>query len=218
MSADAWRTRWLPTRTTASTSPPKRDAPGTCSPTAEPAKPTPRRAPLPLLGSVAAEWAMRLTPEPFRDFLPYTSLSALKVIHTGRVLTRALEIVQHYGSDAARTRAAQTLATSLSTAGLAIEIARSPVAPLNVTALSPEARAEIGASVLGLYFHQLHGRGPWFLDLRPRHFAWNDAQRSLSFFPSGLWYEPDPAFRLRVQALYEGFYRQAPAALATGVE
>ncbi|HYQ30160.1 MAG TPA: hypothetical protein VER04_23180 [Polyangiaceae bacterium] len=167
---------------------------------------------------MAAEWAMRLTPEPFRDFLPYTSLSALKVIHTGRVLKRALEIVQHYGSDAARTRAAQTLATSLSTAGLAIEIARSPVAPLNVTALSPEARAEIGASVLGLYFHQLHGRGPWFLDLRPRHFAWNDAQRSLSFFPSGLWYEPDPAFRLRVQALYEGFYRQAPAALATGVE
>ena len=62
---------------------------------------------------------MRLTPEPFRDFVPYTSLSALKVIHTGRVLKRALEIVQQYGSDSARTSRAQALAKSLSTADLA---------------------------------------------------------------------------------------------------
>jgi hypothetical protein len=167
---------------------------------------------------MAAEWAMRLTPEPFRDFLPYTSLSALKVIHTGKVLNRALEIVQHYGSDASRGRAAQALAASLTTAGLAIQIATSPVAPLDLGALSPAARAAIGARVLELYFHQLQGRGPWFLDLRPRHFAWDDAQQSLTFFPSGLWYQPDPDFRRRVQSLYEGFYRQDQQALANGIE
>ncbi len=161
---------------------------------------------------------MRLAPEPFRDFLPYTSLSALKVVHTGKVLSRALEIVQHYGSDAARMRSAQALAASVKTAGLAIQIARSPVAPLEVDALSPETRAAIGSRVLGLYFHQLHGQGPWFLDLRPRHFAWDAAQRSLTFFPGGLWYEPDPDFRRRVQSLYEGFYRQDQPALATGIE
>ncbi len=161
---------------------------------------------------------MRLTPEPFRDFLPYTSLSALKVVHTGKVLKRALEIVQHYGSDAARARAAQTLAASLDTAGVAIQIARSPVTPSDLTALSPETRATIGSRVLDLYFHQLQGHGPWFLDLRPRHFAWDDAERSLTFYPSGLWYEPDPEFRRRVQSLYAGFYRQDPSALATGVE
>ena len=72
--------------------------------------------------------------------------------------------------------------------------------------------------MLGLYFHQLQGRGPWFLDLRPRHFAWDDAEQSLTFFPSGLWYEPDPEFRQRVQSLYEGFYRQDPAALANGID
>ncbi|MES1185707.1 MAG: hypothetical protein ABUL60_17980 [Myxococcales bacterium] len=161
---------------------------------------------------------MRLTPEPFRDFLPYTSLSALKVIRTGTVLKRALEIVQHYGSDAARTRAAEALTASLNAAGLDIQIARSPVAPLDVGALDPETRAAIGSSVLSLYFHQLQRPGPWFLDLRPRHFAWDDARRSLTFYPSGLWYEPNPAFRRRVQSLYEGFYRQDQAALAMGLE
>jgi hypothetical protein len=161
---------------------------------------------------------MRLTPEPFRDFLPYTSLSALKVIHTGKVLNRALEIVQHYGSDAARRRAAQALAVSLRTAGLAIQIATSPVPPLDVATLSPAARAAIGSRVLGLYFHQLQVRGPWFLDLRPRHFAWDEAEQSLTFFPSGLWYEPDLDFRRRVQSLYEGFYRQDRLALAHGIE
>jgi hypothetical protein len=161
---------------------------------------------------------MRLTPEPFRDFLPYTSLSALRVIHTGKVLERALEIVRHYGSDDARRRAAQILTESLKAADLNIQIATSPVAGLDVGTLSPETRAAIGASVLGLYFHQLHRRVPWFLDLRPRHFAWDAAGRCLSFFPSGLWYEPEPGFKRRVQALYAGFYRQDQPALATGVE
>lgn len=161
---------------------------------------------------------MRLTPEPFRDFVPYTSLSALKVIHTGKVLSRALEIVQHHGSESARQRAAHALAVSLSPAGLPIRIATSPVAPLDVGALSAAARAAIGASVLGLYFHQLQGSGPWFLDMRPRHFAWDDKQQSLTFFPSGLWYEPNPDFRRRVQSLYEGFYRKDQLALAKGVE
>jgi len=150
--------------------------------------------------------------------LPYTSLSALKVIHTADVIKRALKIAQHYGSDAARLRAAQDLAASLSTSGLGIQVARSPLAPLDVTALSAETRAAIGSRVLDLYFHQLQGNGPWFLDLRPRHLAWHDAQRSLSFFPSGLWYQPEPDFRRRVQSLYEGFYRQDRPALAAGIE
>jgi len=161
---------------------------------------------------------MRLAPEPFRDFLPYTSLSALKVIHTRRVAQRALEIAKHYGSDAARRRGAEALASSLNAAGLAIQIAKSPVPPLDVSALSPETRATIGSRVLSLYFHQLHGKGPWFLDFRPRHFAWQETERGLTFFPSGLWYEPDPDFRQRVQSLYAGFYRKDQPALAKGVE
>lgn len=161
---------------------------------------------------------MRLTPEPFRDFLPYVSVSALKVIHTGKVLQRALGIVQHYGTEAARSRGADALAESLSSTGLAIRIAKSPVKSLDVSALDAAAHVAIGSTVLNLYFHQLHGNGPWFLDLRPRNFAWDDAQGLLVFFPSGLWYQPDADFRRRVQSLYAGFYRQDRQALAKGIE
>jgi hypothetical protein len=56
------------------------------------------------------------------------------------------------------------------------------------------------------------------LDFRPRHFSWQETQRCLTFFPSGLWYEPDPDFRQRVQSLYAGFYRRDQLALARGVE
>lgn len=167
---------------------------------------------------MAVEWAIRLTPEPFRDFLPYTSLSALKVIHTGKVLPRALEIAKRYGSSSAREGAARSLAASLRAARLPIQVAPSPVSPLDTGALSEETRAAIGAHVLDLYFHQLQEAGPWFLDLRPRHFAWDDAQRVLTFFPSGLWYEPDPDFRRRVRSLYAGFYQQDPSALAEGIQ
>lgn len=165
-----------------------------------------------------AEWATRLTPEPFRDFLPYTSLSALKVIHTSKVLGSALKILQHSGSPLERARGAERLVATLDTADIPIRIANGPVPPLDVNGLSSESRVAIGASVLSLYFHQLQGQGPWFLDLRPRHFAWDDTQRSLTFFPSRLWYQPDPDFRQRVQSLYAGFYRHDRVALAAGVE
>lgn len=167
---------------------------------------------------MAPEWALRLTPEPFRDFLPYTPLSALQVIHGGQVLQRALGIAGNYASDTARRRAAHALEASLRAAGLAIQVAASPVTPLDTGALSAETRAMIGTRVLELYFHQIHRRSPWFLDLRPRHFAWNDARHSLTFFPSALWHAPDRDFRQRVQSLYAGFYRQSPAVLAQGIE
>ncbi|MDF3070743.1 MAG: hypothetical protein K0R38_6344 [Polyangiaceae bacterium] len=165
---------------------------------------------------MAAEWAIRLTPEPFRDFLPYTSLSALKVIHTRKVIEKAVSIIKHAEAD--RLREANVLSASVRAVGLPIEIASAPVAPLDVSGLSPEARTTIGSRILGLYFHQLQSSSAWFLDLRPRNLAWNDARGSLTFFPSGLWFEPENDFKRRVQALYAGFYRQDRAALATGVE
>jgi hypothetical protein len=167
---------------------------------------------------MSAEWAERLTPEPFRDFLPYTSLSALKVIHTRQVIEQAIRVVQHSASQASRTRRASALADSVAAAGLGVQVAHAPVGPLSASRLTPESRAAIGARVLSLYFHQLYGQTTWFLDLRPRHFAWNDETQTLSFFPSNLWYQPDPDFRRRVQSLYTGFYRRDRAALRAGLE
>jgi hypothetical protein len=167
---------------------------------------------------MSAEWALRLTPEPFRDFVPYTSLSALKVIHTGQVLERALRIVSSSDSDGARRSRAERLGASLCEANLKVRVASSPVQPLSVGTLSPESRAAIGEQVLRLYFQQLYAGGAWFLDLRPRHFSWNEEAQELTFFPSNLWFEPDSDFRRRVQSLYEGFYRGDRAALRLGLE
>jgi hypothetical protein len=178
----------------------------------------PRRRACPREASLGASWAMRLTPEPFRDFLPYTSLSALKVVHTGQVLEHALQVVQHYGSEPARAAGAEVLAASMRAAGLPIQVARAAFAPLDATRLSRAARVAIGDQVLRLYFHQLYAQGPWFLDLRPRHFAWSEERQQLTFFPSGLWYRPEAEFRRRVQSLYEGFYRRDPSSLAAGIE
>jgi len=168
---------------------------------------------------MAANWATRLTPEPFRDFLPYTSVSALKVIHMPGVLARALGIVRHFGSESERARSAETLAASLREANLAIAVGQSaPRAPLLGAEVLPKSRVVVGKRMLELYFHQLHAPGPWFLDLRPRHFAWNEQRQLLTFYPSGLWYEPDADFRRRVQALYAGLYRNEDAELAQGIE
>jgi hypothetical protein len=167
---------------------------------------------------VAPEWALRLTPKPFRDFVPYAPLSALGVIHPGKVLRHALQIAQHYGSDTARARAAQILSASLEGTALPVRIVESPGPPLDVRQLGPETRRAIGANVLGLYFHQLYAQAPWFLDLRPRNFSWSAADDSLAFFPNGLWYEPSADFKQRVRALYRGFYCHDKSALENGVE
>src|SRR3954469_2861127 len=68
---------------------------------------------------MAESWAARLAPEPFRDFLPYTSASALKVIHVKQVLSRALSVAQHVGDESARARVALRLQESLRAAVLA---------------------------------------------------------------------------------------------------
>lgn len=169
---------------------------------------------------LSESWAARLAPEPFRDFLQYASPSALKVIHTQQVLRRALEVAQHLSRPAERAQQAERLRASLEQAGLSAElkIAEQPVTRLDTAGLSEAERALIGQRVLALYFHQLHGDGPLFLDLRPRHFCWSSERQELSFYPSGLWCRPDAEFMSRLRSLYSGFYDADPSKLAQGLE
>ncbi len=165
-------------------------------------------------------WVTRLAPEPFRDFLPYTTVSALKVIHPSQVLAKAVEVGGHFSSGHERARHAEQLRASLAQAGLSEGLAvldRSPVGPLTASWDAPTSRL-IGQRVLELYFHLLAWEGPLFLDLRPRYFSWDEQRRQLGFYPSSLWYRPDAEFMARVRALYAGFYRRDEAALARGIE
>lgn len=168
----------------------------------------------------AEAWATALTPEPFRDFLPYTSVSALKVIHTPVVLRKALDVMQHYSAERLRANVADRLSASIRNAGLApnVQVGSRPAAPLSLAGMSEASRTRLGESLLRLYFHLLRWDGPLFLDLRLRNLSWDESQQSLTFFPSGLWCQPDHEFRRRVQALYAGFYRHDPEALRIGVE
>lgn len=165
-------------------------------------------------------WAVRLAPEPFQDFLPYTSVSALKVIHAKQVLGRALEIARHTTDPRARARESARIRESLERAGLDTElvILNQPGLSLAVTQLTDADRRLVGERVLKLYFHQLLSGGPLFLDLRPRHFSWDAATRTLGFYPSSLWYEPNPDFMARLRALYFGFYHPDRSRLARGIE
>ena len=165
-------------------------------------------------------WAARLAPEPFRDFLPYASASALKVIHAKQVLGKALAVAQHVNDAKARAQQSHLLAESLAAAGLAghVGIASEPGAGLRAIHLTESERRALGGRVLALYFHLMNWGGPLFLDLRPRHLSWDSEQQKLSFYPSSLWYAPGADFMQRVRALYAGFYRKDAVAMAHGVD
>jgi len=165
-------------------------------------------------------WAARLAPEPFRDFLPYTSPSALKVIHPKQVLSRALGVAQHVSDQSARAREAAHLQESLLGAGfsLRLHVAANAGSGLLTADLSEAERRLIGDRVLDLYFHLLHWDGPLFLDLRPRHFCWSKERQQLSFYPSALWCKPEAEFMQRLRALYVGFYQDESAPLARGID
>ena len=165
-------------------------------------------------------WAVRLAPEPFRDFLPYTSPAALKVIHAKQVLSRALGVAQRVSDQSARAREATHLQESLVAAGLGsgLRVSFEPAPSLMTSELSEADRLVIGGRVLDLYFHLLHWEGPLFLDLRPRHFSWSAERQQLSYFPSTLWCRPEPEFMQRLRALYTGFYQRDSVELARGID
>ena len=165
-------------------------------------------------------WAARFAPEPFREFLPYVTPSALRVIHTTQVLRRALEIAQQLTNTGERSREAQRLGESLERAGLGghIGVTDELGGRLDPAQLGADERIVIGQRVLALYFHQLHWQGPLFLDLRPKHFSWNRERQQLLFSPNSLWFRPDPEFMVRLRALYAGFYAGDSAQLAEGLE
>ena len=164
-------------------------------------------------------WASRLAPEPFRDFLPYVSASALKVVHVSQVLRKTVAVAQHFSSSAERDRHALRLQESLQASGLGDQLAvtTAPGTRFDPAVLGEQDRRLVGERVLALYFHMLRSDGPWFLDLRPRNFGWDAAAQRVVFYPTSLWYQPDPEFVRRVRSLYAGFYRNDPAELAAGI-
>lgn len=162
-----------------------------------------------------------MTPEPFREFLPYVSPSALRIMHTDAVLSRALSIAAgKFRSSELRARS-ESLRAILNSGSLDSRIriveAIEPVFSLgDPKKRESEIRREIGERVLELYFRMTCAGGPLFLDLRPTNFGWRDG--FLEFAPPAISLLPDEDFTKCVADLYAGFYLHDETRFRRGME
>ena len=72
------------------------------------------------------------------------------------------------------------------------------------TELKDQEKQELGDLILELYFTQVLGAGPFFLDLRVHKFS--QASGDWLWEPGDLWGEFSPAFSRGLRDLYQGFY------------
>lgn len=74
----------------------------------------------------------------------------------------------------------------------------------NISRLSPQEQKDFGQKILEIYFAQLKSQSGLNLDLRAKHFRFEDDK--LFWAPNNLWLSFDSAFRLSLVNLYKGFY------------
>lgn len=163
------------------------------------------------------KWAMGVTPESFKGFLPYVSPSSLQVIFPTEVLELALKIGKRsLKGGLSPDTLSETWRNRMLRSG--IEVVFSPVAGLKPDQLSASERALAGEKLLEFYFLSQQLEGPLFLDLRPEHLEWSSEQQRLRVRASALVHEPTDIFRKSVQSLYRGFYSDDLEATARGVQ
>lgn len=165
-------------------------------------------------------WAERaLVPEPFREFLPYASPNAVRVIHfaqvgqaVGRAAVRSL-------SESAHRENVERIARDpfFSRSGIAVSVERRPDSGAALSSFSEAERIEIGNSILRVYFGCLRGEIDFPLDFRPSHFEWDSDGRRLKWYPSRLASPLDPEFRSALCSLYRGFFEDDPEASRRGL-
>ncbi len=167
--------------------------------------------------SMMQKWAMSVTPESFKGFIPYASPSSLQVIFPTEVLELALKIAKRsvQGGVSSSELPAHWLERMR---GAGIEVVFGSVQGLKVDLLSLEERTEVGEKLLEFYFLSQQLDGPLFLDIRPDQLEWTRETRVLKVKAGGLVHHPSTLFRESVQALYRGFYFDDPAATAQGVQ
>ncbi len=161
----------------------------------------------------------RLVPGPFKEFLPFVSPSALKVIHKEKVLSLALEIT---GRAVTRNRYEEEharIAESLGRSNLKnkIQVTKVSEKKLSIENLSSEQKKLIGETILELYFLMIHQPVALYLDLRAGAFSWDSATQILHWHPSHIFHLRTPEFLKRVQDLYKGFFEGTRDATERGL-
>lgn len=161
----------------------------------------------------------RLVPAAFREFLPFVSPSGLRVIHKERVLAIALDCVGRSMSTSRYDEEFARVAAAVADSPLAgrIEVVREISEPLDPSSLTPAERAELGETILELYFLLVSRSVAFFIDLRPEFFHRIPGSGKLQWRPSRLWFSRSAEFATRIGELYRGFFRRSPEGTANGI-
>ena len=168
------------------------------------------------------KWAERVTPAPFREFIPYVSPSSLHVVHANDVLKLALEIGKNAFSRVSPAELLERFPTplqeELSAAG--IELTPAPESTLAVADanLNGPAKKEIGNRILFLYFALIHHAPYLPLDLRLKQFRWDEQSGKLYFQATGFGFNPSPELQSGLAGLYRGFFFHDEAATQSGLD
>jgi predicted unusual protein kinase regulating ubiquinone biosynthesis (AarF/ABC1/UbiB family) len=146
-----------------------------------------------------------LLPKALKDFLPYISPAAFKLVSKTELLKRLGQIASQNISSA-RTSELRTSILSVlpPTLTLTETSLKNSIEPKK---LNEKMRASVGATILELYFSQLYNHEGVFCDLRFQHFACKDQTAgSILWNPPAYWFTFTDEFRRALIALYDGYY------------
>jgi hypothetical protein len=136
-------------------------------------------------------------PEPLREFLPYLSPQAFKVVPWLELAKKSLTLA---------TQSRETFELSpIIGVELCGQFSEQSVA-LDSVALSDQTRREIGQRILKLYFMNILSAKSVWIDFRAQSFRWDELKNQLLWRPTRLSLHWDLGFSRHANALYEAYY------------
>ena len=138
-----------------------------------------------------------LIPESLREFLPYLSPNAFKVVPWAHLIKKSISLV-------AKGRTTFTLDSD---SGVSIcESFPEASLALHSPSLTSEVRKRIGRSILEFYFRNLRSTAAVSIDFRASSFRWSPTEDRLYWNPIRLALKWDADFSEHATALYEAYY------------
>jgi hypothetical protein len=161
----------------------------------------------------------RLVPAAFRDFLPLVSPSGLRVIHKEKVLALAIDAAASVMRRAKYDEDFVELERAVRASPLQshVELTKTQMSPLDVSALPSEVRKKIGKAILMVYFFMIREPLALHLDLRPTAFGWDITRERLVWQPSRLRTLRSADFSERIRGLYRGFFERSESGTEAGI-
>jgi hypothetical protein len=138
-----------------------------------------------------------LIPEQLREFLPYLSPNAFRVVPWSQLIKKSIGLVA-----AGRTAFDLDASTGIS---LCEKFPEGSV-PLHSPFLTTEVRKNIGRSLLELYFRNVRASSTVSIDFRSAAFRWDSTGARLYWNPIRMALKWDTEFPKHAYALYEAYY------------